>query len=171
VTLDDFCLQLRRFTAAEIGLPELLDWMTPILAADSLDVEESADPAWESSPEETRLLWRLIYLFESGTDEAALRADAARILGCHEATRDAAVTYELLPILLDQDRLCGIIGKHAQGIISRTGFLNVVAESGYPAHVKLWFERASAAALERMALRLAGCAYDEVAQALERRPA
>jgi hypothetical protein len=171
LTLDDFCLQLRRFIIQEIGLAELHAWMTPILAADSLDIEKSADAAWESSPEETRLLWRLLYHFESGTDEAALRADASRIVRCHDATRDAALTHELLPILLDQDRLCGIIGKHARGIITRTGFLNVVTESGYPAHVKLWFERASEAALERMAARLSGFAYGEVAQALERRPA
>jgi hypothetical protein len=171
LTLDDFSLQLRRFTAGEIGLPELVEWIAPILAADSLDIEESADPAWESSPDETRLLWRLIYHFESATDEAALRADAARILGFHDATRDAAVTYELLPLLLDQDRLCAIIDKHTAGIISRTGFLSVVTESGYQPHVKLWFARASARALERMAARLAACAYGEVVQALERRPA
>jgi hypothetical protein len=171
LTLDDLRHHLRRFIAAEIGLAELHGLMTPILAADPLDIEESADAPWESSPDQTRLLWRLIYLFESGTDEVELRTHAARIVACHEATRDAAVTYELLPLLLDQDRIRGIIGKHVEGIISRTGFLSVVTESGYPAHVKLWLERASVPALERLAARLASGAYAEVAQALERRPA
>jgi hypothetical protein len=171
LTLDDFCLQLRRFSSAEIGLAELHAFLTPILATDPLDIEDSVDAAWDSSPHETRLLWRLVYLFEAGTDEGTLREEACRILDCRDATRDAAVTHELLPILLDQVRFCDIIDKYARGIISRTGFLNVVAESGYPGHVRLWLERATMSALQRMAARLEGRAYGEVAQALERRPA
>ena len=171
LTLDELCVQLRRFASGELGLAELHRWMAPILAADPLDIEQSADAPWASSPEETRLAWRLIYLFESGTDEARLRADAARIVSCHEATRDAALDYELLPMVLDQDRFCEIVDRHARGIITRTGFLNVVAESGYPAHVKLWLERASVAALASLAGQLAASAYAVVAAALEQRPA
>jgi hypothetical protein len=57
------------------------------------------------------------------------------------------------------------------GTISRTGFLNVVTESGYPSHTKLWLERADPAALRRLSDLLSANAYDEVTRALERRPA
>jgi hypothetical protein len=171
VSLQDLTTQLRRFTAAEIGLAALQEWFNPILAADSLNVEESDESPWLHAADDTRLFWRLVYLFESGGEEEALRVDAERIVTCLESTRDAAVAYELLPLILDQDRLTTIITKHLSSTISRTGFLSVVAESGYPAHVKLWLERAPSPALLRLADLLAGGAYADVARALERAPA
>ena len=74
-------------------------------------------------------------------------------------------------MVLDQDRLTSIVTKHLAGTISRTGFLSVVAESGYPAHAKLWLERAPASALDGLADLLACGAYRDVAATLERRPA
>jgi hypothetical protein len=171
VSLQDLTTQLRRFTSAEIGLVALQEWFNPILSADSLNVEESDESPWLHAADDTRLFWRLVYLFESGGEEEALRVDAERIVTCLESTRDAAVTYELLPLILDQDRLTTIVTKHLSGTISRTGFLSVVAESGYPAHVKLWLERAPAQALLRLADLLSGGAYADAARALERAPA
>jgi hypothetical protein len=164
-------VQLRRWTGGEIGLIELQEWFTPILSADSLDVEESDAQPWEHAAEDTRLFWRIVYLFEAGGDEASLRLDAERIVACLDSTGDASATYELLPLVLDQDRLTTIVTKHLAGTISRTGFLSVVAESGYPAHAKLWLANAPSAALDRLADRLAGGVYREVAQMLERPPA
>jgi hypothetical protein len=170
MSLQDLTTQLHRFADQEIGLVELQEWFMPILAADSLDVEESDDSPWAHAAEDTRLFWRLVYLFEAGGEEASLRVAGERVVACLESTRDAAVTYELLPLLLDQDRLTTIITKHLSGTISRTGFLSVVAESGYPAHVKLWLEHAPAAALVRLADLLASGAYRDAAHMLERRP-
>jgi hypothetical protein len=163
--------QLRRFVAREIGTTDLAEWFTPILVADSLDVEESDASPWEHAAEDTRLFWRLVYLFEAGGAEAALRLDAERIVACLDSTHDASATYELLPLVLDQDRLTTIVTKHLSGTISRTGFLNVVTESGYPPHAKLWLERADPAALRRLADLLSANAYGDVTRALERRPA
>jgi hypothetical protein len=171
VSLQDLTTQLRRFTLGEIGLVELQEWFTPILVADSLDVEESDESPWEHAAEDTRLFWRLVYLFEAGGDEESLRVDAERIVACLESTRDASATYELLPLVLDQDRLTTIVTKHLSGTISRTGFLSVVAESGYPAHAKLWLERAPADALTRLADLLACASYRDVALTLEGRSA
>lgn len=171
MSLEDLTTQLRRFSAEEIGLVELQEWFTPILVADSLDVEESDESPWVHAAEDTRLFWRLVYLFEAGGNEESLRIAAERIVGCLESTRDASTTYELLPLVLDQDRLTTIITKHLSGTISRTGFLSVVAESGYPAHVKLWLEHAPADALTRLADLLDAGAYRDVALTLERRPA
>lgn len=171
MSLQDLTTQLRRFGGAEVGLAELQTWFTPILAADSLDVEESDDSPWEHAAEDTRLFWRLVYLFEAGGDEESLRVAAERIVACLESTRDASSTYELLPLVLDQDRLTTIVTKHLTGTISRTGFLSVVAESGYPAHAKLWLEHAPADALAALADLLTGGSYRDVILVLERRPA
>ena len=81
------------------------------------------------------------------------------------------MTFEMLPVITDQDRLCAIVGKHTHGVISRTGFLSVLAESGYPPHVKLWLERAGPEHLALLCDRLDRAAYDEVASGFERRPA
>jgi hypothetical protein len=170
VSLQDLTIQLRRFVGGEIGTADLAEWFTPILGADSLDVEESDASPWEHAAEDTRLFWRLVYLFEAGGAEESLRIDAERILLCLDSTHDASTTYELLPVLLDQDRLTTIVTKHLSGTISRTGLLNVVTESGYPPHVKLWLERAEPAALDHLADLLDAGAYQEVAVALERRP-
>ena len=163
-------MQLRRWTKGEVSLLDLQDWLTPILSADSLDVEESDDSPWEHAAEDTRLFWRIVYLFEAGGDEDALRLDAERIVACLDSTRDASATYELLPVVLDQDRLATIVTKHLAGTISRTGFLSVVAESGYPAHAKLWLANAPGQALGLLADRLAAGSYREVAAMLEHPP-
>ena len=171
MSLQDLTTQLRRLSGGEICLAELQEWFTPILAADSLDVEQSDESPWEHAAEDTRLFWRLVYLFEAGGTEESMRVGAARIVACLESTRDASTTYELLPLVLDQDRLTTIVTKHLSGIISRTGFLSVVAESGYPAHAKLWLEHAPSAALTRLAELLTSGAYRDVVLTLERRSA
>jgi hypothetical protein len=170
VSLSELTTQLRRFVSTEIGLVELQEWFTPILSADSLNVEDSDESPWLHAAEDTRLFWRLVYIFEAGGEEEALRVDAERIVRCLESTKDAAIAYELLPLILDQDRLTTIVTKHLSGTISRTGFLSVVAESGYPAHVKLWLEHAPAAALVRLADLLSDGAYADASRALERAP-
>lgn len=143
-----------------------------MLAADPLDVEHSDASRWEESPGEERLFWRLVYLLESqGADAPDLRERAARIVACLERTRSADATHELLPVVIDQPRLCEIIAKHRGGVISRTGFLSVLAESGYPEHVKLWLQHASGDALQRLCERLAAYQYDLVAAAFEVPPA
>jgi hypothetical protein len=171
VSLQDLTAQLRRFVGGEISVLDLTEWFTPVLSADSLDVEQSDATPWAHAPAESRLFWRLVYLFEAGGDEEPLRLIAERIVACLDSTRDASMTYELLPLLLDQDRLTTIITKHLTGTISRTGFLNVVAESGYPSHAKLWLERAGTDALDGLADLLAASAYADVARRLERPPA
>lgn len=170
MSLESLSSQLHRFSRDEISLVELQEWFTPILAADSLDVEESDEGPWEHAADDTRLFWRLVYLYEAGGEVETLRVAAERIVACLQATRDASVTYELLPLLLDQDRLTTIVSKHLLGTISRTGFLSVVAESGYPSHVKLWLERAAPGSLSSLARQLGGSAYGEVARGLEHPP-
>lgn len=168
MSLEELSTQLGRFGSGALTLSELQLWFTPILAADSLNVEESDGGPWEHAAEDTRLFWRLVYLFEAGGDEEPLRSAASRILACLQSTRDASLTYELLPLVLDQERLAAIAEKHLGGTISRTGFLSVVAESGYPAHVKLWLERATGAGLCHLSRLLHDGDYQEASLLLDR---
>ncbi len=170
MSLDDLVTQLGRYARSELELGALRDWFAPVLAADPLDVEQSVEDPWRDAPDESRLFWRLLHLFGEEGGEEPERAHAARVVGCLASTGAAAATLELLPLLLDQDRLVEIVARHLAGVISRTGFLSVVAESGYPAHMKLWLEHASPAALAELAGMLRGGAYLEAASALERRP-
>jgi hypothetical protein len=173
MTLADLAVRLRAYADGSTTDAELQAAFVPVLSADPLDVERSESTPWDVAPNETRLFWRLIYLFESegtGDDDDERRRLAGRVVACLTSTRNAASTFELLPLLVDQERFATIVARHTAGIISRTGFLNVIAESGYPPHVKLWLEHASPGALARLCARLEAGEYAAVAEALERVP-
>ena len=171
MTLTDLTSLLDRYAAGELSLAALQEQFAVVLAADPLDVEESDATPWNDGHEETRLCWRLIYRFDTETeDDEAARRLAGRVVRCLARTADAGTTYELLPILVDQERLCAIVRKHRAGIISRTGFLNVLAASGYPSHVKLWLQHAPPDALDRLCAMLDAEAYHLVATSFERPP-
>jgi hypothetical protein len=163
---------LRAYTTGVIPLTTVHEHLLPVLADDPLDVAESDPAPWERAPDEARLFWRLVYLIESGdADDEEFRDDAARIVASLDATGSAVTTYELLPIVLDAPRLCAIVQKHRTGVVSRTGFLSMIAESRYPAHVKLWLQHASLVALERLCTQLGANEYDAVAEGFEVPPA
>jgi hypothetical protein len=163
--------RLREYADGALTRAALQAWLLPILVADPLDVRDSAAEPWERSPDETRLFWRLVYLLESPEeDEGWTRRYVGRVLDCLERTASAATTLELLPIVADQERLCVVVERHGRGVVSRTSFLSLVAESGYPAHVKLWLRSADPPSLERLCVRLVEGRWDLVAPMLERAP-
>ena len=179
MTLADLTQRLDDFAQSRTTHAELQEWFGTLLAADALGVERSDSAPWDVAPDDTRLFWRLVYLFESDEEEIAgegeesrsgRRRFARRVVDCLASTASAATTLEMLPILLDQDRFCAIVAKHARGVISRTGFLSVLAESGYPPHIKLWLEHAEPAHLERMCDLLGRGEYAEVAAGFEKKP-
>lgn len=180
MTLADLTQRLDDFASARTSHAELQEWFDALLAADALGVERSDSAPWDVAPDDTRLFWRLVYLFESEDEEmraeegsegeSPRRRFARRVVDCMTSTESAATTLELLPILIDEERFCAIVGKHVRGLISRTGFLSVLAESGYPPHVKLWLEHAGPEHLEGMCRRLEHGSYAEVAAAFERKP-
>lgn len=187
MTLADLTRQLGAFADGTATHAELQRWLDAVLSADALGVERSDSAPWDDAPDDARLFWRLVYLFEGaeggggdGGEEPASaptpealgrRRLAQRVLDCLARTGSAAATFELLPIITDQDRLCTIVARHTRGIISRTGFLSVLAESGYPPHVKLWLEHAEPPHLARLCDRLERGEYDEVSAAFESKPA
>jgi len=171
VNLEGLAEQLRAFAAGLLTREALERWVAPVIDADPLHVEASDSTPWDSAPDDARLFWRLVYLFDcEALDVDVERRLAGRVVRCLERTGSAATTFELLPVLVDQDRLCTIAARHARGIISRTGFLSVIAESGYPPHLKLWLEHAPARALARLCGRLGAGEYDTVAASIERPP-
>lgn len=171
MTLADLTELLERYSTGGLGLDELRERFAPVVIADPLDVEQSDPAPWERTPDDMRLFWRLVYIFESVVNDGAEpRHVARRVVRCLAATGSPDTTYELLPLLLDQERLSNVVGKHRSAIISRTGFLSMLSESSYPPHVKLWLERASPGALHRLCAALDAEAYDAATALLERLP-
>jgi hypothetical protein len=171
VELPELAELLREYATGVIPLATIHERLEPVLADDPLNVAASDPVPWESSPDDARLFWRLVYLIESSdADGADFRDRARRIVASLDATRSAGTTHELLPLVLDVPRLCTIVQKHRAGMVSRTGLLSMVAESGYPAHVKLWLQHASPVALERLCAQLGADEYDAVAAGFEAPP-
>lgn len=172
MTLADLAEHLRAFAVERITRDQLQEQLAPVLAADPLDVTKSDSTPWDHAHHDARLFWRLVYLFETeeAEEEDELRRLAGRVVECLACTGSAATTFELLPMIADQERLCMIATKHVAGVISRTGFLSVVAESGYPAHLKLWLRHAGPVALARLCQRLVAGDYATVAASMERAP-
>lgn len=174
MTLVDLLQRLGDFASGASTMADLRAAIDRVLLADPLGAERSDSGPWDAAPDDSRLFWRLAYLFESADAEADAedaRAFAERIVQCMASTGgSAATTLELLPLLADQPRLCQIVERHARGVITRTGFLSVVAESGYVPHVKLWLAHAPNEALVRLCERLVRGEYAETALTLERAP-
>jgi hypothetical protein len=169
--LADLVTRLRAYADGALSRAALQAWLLPILVADPLDVADSEAEAWERSPDDARLFWRMVYLLEAPEeDEGWTRRYVGRVLDCLERTGSAATTLELLPIVADQERLCVVVERHGRGVVSRTSFLSLVAESGYPPHVKLWLRSAGPAALDRLCALLGDGRWDRVAPMLERAP-
>jgi hypothetical protein len=162
---------LATFASGETTLDEVRARFAPLVAADPLGAERCDPEPWEEGHHDERLLWRLVHLFEHEIDdERVARQLAAHVVRCLSRTGSADATFELLPLLRDQERLAGIVAKHRDGIISRTGLLNVISAASYPPHVKLWLERASIAALARLMAMLTAEAYDLVEETLDQAP-
>ena len=163
---------LREYAAGVTPLAAISEHIRPVLADDPLDVAASDPAPWDRAPDEERLFWRLAYLIESGeVDSPEFRDRMRRVVTTLDSTKSAATTHELLPLVLDAQRLCEIVEKHRAGVVSRTSLLSVVAESDYPAHVKLWLQHASPMALERLCAQLGADEYDAVAVGFEAPPA
>lgn len=171
MTLAELTTLLRACSAGELSLEALREKLQPVITADPLDIEESDPRRWLRGPDEERLFWRLVYLIESAEEDGThFRAAMGRVVTSLDRTRSAATTHEILPVLLDQPRFCAIVGKYRAGRVSRTGFLSVIAESGYPDHVRLWLRHASVEALATLCARLDAGAYDAAATAFEAPP-
>jgi hypothetical protein len=171
MTLADLTELLDLYAAGQIDLGGLQERFASVVIADPLNVEHTDPVPWEQAPDDMRLFWRLIYIFESIiSDGVEPRHVARRVVRCLGGTGSPDATYELLPLILDQDRLGTVLDRHRKGIISRTGLLSMLAESGYPAHVKLWLAHASPAAANRLSALLEAEDYGAVATALERPP-
>ena len=172
VSLSELAQLLAQYAAGAVTLESVQQTLTPVLLADPLGAEHGDSAPWDTEHQETRLFWRLVYLVESEiADGDGPRRLVGHIVGCLANTRSAETTYELFPLLVDQERFCVIVGKHRSGIISRTGFLSVLAESGYPDHIKLWLQHAPPAALARLCARLHAGEYQDVATGFEIPPA
>ena len=172
MTLADLVTLLAEYAEGTLAADALDSRLGAVIAGDSLGVERSDDARWAADHESERLLWRLLYLFEAGAfaSDEERRRHAGRVVACLTSTRSHALTYELLPMVLDQERFTTIVARHREGRISRTGLLSVIAESGYAEHAKLWLQHATPAALAQLCDRLERGDYVAVSAMLERAP-
>jgi hypothetical protein len=163
---------LRDYAASTISLEVVHERLRPVLLGDPLDITLTDAAPWDVAPHDERLFWRIVYLIEAeAEDSPSLRESTYRIVESLARTSSAEITHELFPILLDQKRLCTVLTKYRAGIISRTNFLSVLAECGYPRHIKLWLKSASHDALGRLCDQLGAYEYDLVAAGFEVPPA
>jgi hypothetical protein len=170
VELPELIAILREYATGDLPIATVRARLLPVLESDPLDVASSDAERWNAGHDDERLFWRLVYLIEHDAEAPSLRDDLRRIVACMDDTGSAATTHELIPVILDAARLCSIVDKHRAGVVTRTGFLSVVAESGYPAHVKLWLQHASQPALDRLCVRLDADAYAAIAAGFESPP-
>lgn len=172
MTLDDLIELLEAYGSATVGFASVQARLLSVLAADPLSIEASESVSWDQAPAESRLFWRLVHFFDAeSSDTEGTRHTARRVVRCLRQTGSAELTFELLPILVDQDRFARIAHRHGAAIISRTSLLSVIAESGYPAHIKLWLEHASPNSLTCLARALEEERYRDVATAFDAPPA
>src|SRR5512133_2920005 len=56
--------QLGAYAGGHATDADLQRWLDAVLAADALGVERSDSTPWDDAPDDARLFWRLVYLFE-----------------------------------------------------------------------------------------------------------
>lgn len=121
--------KLASFAGGDLDLGELRRWFTPLLA----------DNGGEAPEHDHDVVFRLVYLFEDESlDKGTHRTNAHRLAQALHEVEDNAALLELVPIITDQDRLCGILEKYRAGLVTRTGFLSFVSETRYSTKVKSW---------------------------------
>src|SRR5215207_9255998 len=90
---------LAAFAAHELTLDALRARFVPLLHADPLGAERADATPWEHAPDDERLLWRLVHLYEHELqDDDAARRLAGRVVRCLSRTGSAGTTFELLPL-------------------------------------------------------------------------
>ena len=85
------------------------------------------------------------------------------------------VTRSVVEQRVDPQRLCRLPDAQRRTVADvampeRTGMLGLIANSRYPAHVKLWLQHVGQDALARLCERLAAAEYAAVARMVEQRP-
>jgi len=120
-----------RGLGAALAAPEAAQHVNDLLRG----VLTTEPAAWESEEQ------RLVRSISERVDVAS--GDVTRLLrlarNIHTLVEDASSnrTVELLlELIAERERVLGIIRKHAQGTITRTGFLSFVAEQRWPESVR-----------------------------------
>ena len=105
-------------------------------------------------------------LEDESMDEAAHRLQARRLAGALDSPLSNEEILGLLPLILGSPRLCTVLSKLEAGTVSRTGYLNFIAESAYDSEAKRWLLAASMPALRELGQMLQKCDYAGVARVM-----
>jgi hypothetical protein len=157
VSLSALLEDVRAFAQGRVSLSELQQtWLPDLVAPVPVnDRDELSSPA----ENDRALFWQLVWLFESDAEETRHRERARRVVACMDQTGNAATTLSLLPVIVDQDRFCGVVAKHRTGVVSVTGLRSVIAESRYDSAIKRWLAHASPSAIVAFCEKLQGEHY------------
>jgi hypothetical protein len=158
---------LAAYAAGDLSRDDLAACVAPIYTDDALFPDEGTeDEPWRSGDDEASLLLWLVHVADTSVaPEEVSRRTVSRALACYQAA-GAEETLALMYLIFDQDRLCDILGKVEQGVISRTGFLNVLSNALYDPSIKAWFAETTAEGLQYMRGLLAEEEYGELVRVL-----
>jgi hypothetical protein len=169
VSLSALLDEVRAFAEGKVSLKDLQRaWLPELIAPAPAEIP---DPEAATASADFALFWQLVWLFESGADEARHREHARRIMACMDQTASATTTVALLRLIVDQDRFCGVVSKHLAGAVSLTGLRSVISESRYDPVVKKWLTVASPSAIMELGENLQGEHYAAVGELISRPPA
>jgi hypothetical protein len=141
-----------RITSEQFGR-----WLLPIQIGEA-----------EISDLDTPLIMKVSNLFE----DASLSEDQrmtllSRVLRVLQGPLHPDDAVELFPLLMGQDRLCDVVAKHRQGVISRTGFISFVSSARFSAATKRWLLGTTSEGLAYLCRLLQSGDYEEVRAVLE----
>jgi hypothetical protein len=89
------------------------------------------------------LLNRLMFLFEDESLPASAHvSNVGLIAEALESTLSNGRVLDLFPLLVGHRRLCAVVEKYRNGVLSRTSFLSFVSELRYSAELKAWLQKA-----------------------------
>jgi hypothetical protein len=144
-----FLSQLEAFAGNRLPLAALRRRFTPLLSG-----------ARTPSPKDRDLIFSLIFLFEDESlSEQAHRQNALRLVKASHELEDLTVFAILIPLIIDQDRLCTIVERYRTKIISRTAFISAMSSVRYASRLKEWLAESDSASLESFCKALSNGEY------------
>jgi hypothetical protein len=150
---EDVAEQLALFAEGRITLSDLRRWFTPLLVAETVEAVEA----------DNDLVFRLAFLFEDDSvEERTHRNHANRLSRAMRKVQSDNALIELLPVIVGQNRFCGIAQKYLHGTISRVGFLSAVSESSCSRRLKDWLVATDEAGLTFFCETLSAGEYEIV---------
>jgi hypothetical protein len=171
-SLDRLIEQLAAVSEGALARSELRRWFTPYLMAFPPERPEDEEPSWDPDADDKALFWNLVWLFDDDSyTELEHRELATKVVRLIRSVPSTATALDILPLIKHEPKLCEVIRKHRTGIISRNGFLSVIAKNFQFDTVRQWLAEASPQSLDELRANLLSSDYIALDRQLSRPPA